>query len=235
MATKQPSTREENTIVTVLTEILTERGLTVSRPEHSEIDFGKKEEHSRWIMKATVPDSVDSAMDEADKRRCALVPTIVVYVTEAVRLTKPEKILVYAHMVKKNHQNFRNIIFVGPECCMRGQRIPVVDKDDGTFVQTIPKEHLMFNVLKHSLVPKHEPMSLQAIQQCCGTNDMMIAKNFVNALPCVKLTDPVTVLLGGVPADFGLDLNGIGTVYKIRRYDTSNSIACRKVVYDVGL
>ena len=94
-------------------------------------------------------------------------------------------------------------------------------------------EHMMFSVIDHKLVPKHENINIQELNvifKLYKINDIDKQKDFINSLPLISATDPVSNWLGGVPKS---EKNNIGTIFKITR--KNGDITYRRTINDFGL
>jgi len=87
--------------------------------------------------------------------------------------------------------------------------------NSNTYVRLFPAEHIRFNILEHSLVPKIQVLSKEEIQTLC---DYYKSPKFINKLPIMNIHDPISRYLGGRD----------GTVYKIT-YKSDNTISYRVV------
>ena len=114
----------------------------------------------------------------------------------------------------------------------------------GVYVRIVAAESLMYNVLNHELVPEHVPLDAPRLREITAVYRknrvdadarMSVSRSdvqkFIDNCPVIGTTDPVVVLLGGVPAE--ASASGIPTIYEIQR--PRGDIAYRVVVGDFGL
>lgn len=231
MATKDGKTTivsaDDEKIQRTLKEVLTARGLVVVGFDNDG-PLLTNQSAVLWRMIAE-PDPQSPPLSPEDATRTARVPTMAVYIQDTIRLTKDERVLDYVRLIDPE-KAYSNIILIAPGYSMRGKSRSIMT--EGTHIQLIPHEHLLFNALNHILVPNHMPLTLQQIHSRCAHTDPVLVQTFVEALPCIGVNDPINVLLGGVPSTPELKL---GTVYEIRRRDCIQSLTCRRVVADYGL
>ena len=209
----------ETTVKRVVTEVLKERGLIVE-----DVVSFPDTEGVQWIIKAAQPTAEDIL-------RMALVPTLVARLDDDIRLNKMSAVLSAVNTAKKltGTQEIKamNVILVAPRKSMRVKQHRSLITEDG-HVQLIPIERLMYNALRHTLVPKHIHMSMDELKKHAGGKERI--HDFVEAMQHIGLHDPINVLLGGIPGKH----SSIGSVYEIRRNDITSSIAYRRVVADYG-
>lgn len=128
---------------------------------------------------------------------------------------------------------------------MEDWRAPLTDDDEGSgssrvHGRILAAESLLYNALRHKLVPSFEPLDEGRIQELVANyqlkspHDTMTQADilaFVDCIGKIGCNDPIVALLGGLPA--ASSANGIPTIYEIRR--PQGDIAYRAVVADFGL
>lgn len=97
----------------------------------------------------------------------------------------------------------RRLVIVANERNIRTKKTMFrIDTDSGeaaTVVQLIAAENLVFNPLKHSLVPRHRRMSPGEVETLASTF-RTTPKGLAGVLPKILTNDPISMLLGGVPS-----------------------------------